>query len=286
MLKHSVRPRSFALILGLSGFCLISAIWLVVNHGDDNQTDSYNSSDEAIAVDGDTAQSLENAVRRSDPEGESASAVPDIRQRDDDSVSEILSLFGLSSEGSDNSESLEDIYIDAEMDAPHDGDAAWRAATIRRQCDFSAGVTASDEDIPDIYEAISEQCSLLEQTSVYQKWELVEFGAVNGNVDAIVAQLSFPPPPGALQGKEGPLTAEEWNNLVFNRVRKAADGGHPGAMLKTAEIYAGLHHGETDYALAEDYLERLSHVPDLTPYQKSMALNLLKLTRKSRNERE
>ncbi|MEX2499545.1 MAG: hypothetical protein WD397_11815 [Wenzhouxiangellaceae bacterium] len=283
MLNHSVTPSRFAVILSLAAICLLGAVWFFVNFGEGHQTVSANSNGDAAVVDSGAETKADNVTRHSESAAANVGEVSNIRARDtNDSMSEVLSLFGLSS---DSSGSLEDIYIDAEMDAPQNGDAAWKAATIRADCDFSAGAATSDEDLPDIYEVIFEQCSLVDQVAIYEKWELVEFGAVNGNFDAIVAQLSFPPPPGALQGPDGPLTTEEWTDLVVNRVRKAADRGYPDAMLKAAEIHSGLLRSETNYELAEMYLERLLQVPDLTPYQESMAFELLKVVRSSKGVR-
>jgi hypothetical protein len=174
-------------------------------------------------------------------------------------------------------EPLSVIYADAEFNAESDGDSAWLAMSIRKQCDFFSGLSGEpgiEED--ETMQFVIGECAEIGGSAIYENWQLVEFAARDGQAEAVIAQPSFPPPGNGRQGYGDFESLEEWQSVVTDRVRRIADRGNPDAMLKIAEIYAGKFVAETDYDLARTYLAELSQTSGLTSYQESLSTAILK----------
>lgn len=195
-------------------------------------------------------------------------------------ASNSLAFFGLNQF---SNQTLSMLYADAEFNAESDGDLAWLASKIRTQCAFLSGIPEDQYVDGDMTMGlVFRECRNIEESALYENWQLIEFASRNGQIEATLAQPSFPPPGNVNQEFGEFESIQQWQRVVANRIKRIADAGNPEAMLKIAEIYAGKFYSHTDYELAERYLAQLFQTPGLTSYQESLGVALLKGIERSR----
>lgn len=187
-----------------------------------------------------------------------------------------LMVAGFPSSGSDPISA----YINNESLATVNRDSALDAFRMLNSCSS----LPSPDEIPSEMNAqlglasARDICSEIQERRVFRRDELITFAADLGSVEATLLLPSFPPPfsqapPDSQEVSENVL---DWQQRIIGKLQDIADSGNSEAQLRLARLFSGEFPAYEDRELAKSYVELALATGHLTPYQVSLAQNLLR----------